>query len=1089
LTFCQILLSGVGIDSFNFPRPIWSKIIPTVSDICRKLLRELYAGNDWELFLDTNLPLSVSRLDNGLFDISLVNENGENKASSLIPTVRFDRLVLLDRLGSFVELSFHGFGGSSTRHAELRRMVLSDGVWDRGTLYYTIESKKCYSFRGISVKNSRVQHKLPALSARIYFLFRLAWSYDRGDNGINKNILLPITEKKRFDMTDALASIFHFAKSPNATVIRHLWITISNTMFTLTDLTKRITATPNVAEMAAHSAATHLERYGTTIVDGDEYIFEKYQAALGNFDTISQNFDKNEKISSLEMLKTLKMWFGPNASYFSEEQEKLCNAVVTIEDRHTFASIPCGGGKSMAFTLPLATVSRLGKKIGLTMVIVPNNFLVCHLEIKAKELLQKYFNNIDITSLNRNDVSSQLVPFKLSNSERLPDLIFLSIDVLATLLKNHLGLLQGLAANQKIFRFFVDEAHTIYGEQYRMVYESLPILASFKIPVIVMSGSLPFDLIDPLMCYLKLSISNNYDENNNVVDNNNNDIIVDINNNNNQVQSQDSSNIYDNIFANIDTTNYNSVLSGPVNNNNNNNNTVSAAVANTDNNNQVQSQSSSNIMDDIIASIDTTTYNSVLPSCRVNNSTNINIIKGPTNLPKKIIVEDLTKSDSDSDNPFQEFVTVQNSAGVVVHNPYKRQPKQNLQQQTGNNTRFNTASTNINVVDSINNNDNNNMNNNNNNSRDRKSYHLITCKNLLGQYPQGFRIKCRTTKNLLQTTIDQVRSVFASGDNTNNGNVNPIDNNTTMTSFYPTPFGLHIICNSRDLCTKLWDVLILSYNAVMVTSETPRDQQYEIANLWGNGNIDILISTTCALVGNESTRCHCIFVVGYLFNLMNVVQGMGRIRPNQRTSHGRIEIISEILSNNEIQRNIEIDEQLCKQLLAKKLVTQKSLQSYKKVGTLENYMQWANNNNKCRVISLSSHFGINTTQIPRCQVCDFCVNTPLARTATIAVEAVVTHITKKEIAMEILNRLEACCLICNKNTCAGEICVGYHCCYHCGLSTHQSKACRMKFEFILKQRGCYGCLELYNEEGTNWHGPKECRRIISVPINFSTMNV
>jgi hypothetical protein len=60
------------------------------------------------------------------------------------------------------------------------------------------------------------------------------------------------------------------------------------------------------------------------------------------------------------------------------------------------------------------------------------------------------------------------------------------------------------------------------------------------------------------------------------------------------------------------------------------------------------------------------------------------------------------------------------------------------------------------------------------------------------------------------------------------------------------------------------------------------------ASQWGEGKLDVLISTSIALVGNENPLCRFVACAGYLFDAMQVVQAFGRLRQYMRSSSGQI---------------------------------------------------------------------------------------------------------------------------------------------------------------------------------------------------------
>lgn len=94
--------------------------------------------------------------------------------------------------------------------------------------------------------------------------------------------------------------------------------------------------------------------------------------------------------------------------------------------------------------------------------------------------------------------------------------------------------------------------------------------------------------------------------------------------------------------------------------------------------------------------------------------------------------------------------------------------------------------------------------------------------------------------------------------------------------------GVHIIVNSKRNADVIFGLLSKKYEARLVTADTSDEDQSLAAEQWGGGSVPLLVSTTVALVGNENSACRHVMVVGYLFNLINLVQAVGRLRPKQR---------------------------------------------------------------------------------------------------------------------------------------------------------------------------------------------------------------
>jgi len=210
----------IAVDGFEFPREKWSKAVPTLVAVCRSLLDSLFDGDDWSLFLDTSMPIQVSQSeDGGKFNFLIPLAGRIVTSSQLVLKHSVDEELAVDRLCSHVEIGFHGFGGGSTRYEELRKLTRAHGLWHRGTLYYSAESIKKYSFRSRSL--TAIEHKLPAIMARIYLLFGVAMSHHMVDD-----CLIPERAKRTHTMTDAIAEMFNFAVRPSATQARQLWASV-----------------------------------------------------------------------------------------------------------------------------------------------------------------------------------------------------------------------------------------------------------------------------------------------------------------------------------------------------------------------------------------------------------------------------------------------------------------------------------------------------------------------------------------------------------------------------------------------------------------------------------------------------------------------------------------------------------------------------------------------------------------------------------------------------------------------------------------------------------------------------------------------
>lgn len=825
----------ISVDGFDFNRDQWSRVVPTVLAVCRDLLGLLYDGDDWSLFLESCNVVSVSRSERGDFHFSLLISGNQVQSNQLLFNNSDEQQLVLDRLASFVEIAFHGFGGGSTRFEELTKLNLWHGIWHRGTIYYMAESIKCYSFKS-RPSGKMTEHKLPTVMARVFLLFRLAASQLLADCD---NSLIPVRSKRTHKMTDAIAEIFNFSERPDATQVRQLWASVCNVTFPQ-DKTVIVAATEDGAEMSGHSVTTHRIKYGSELINGSELNYRKYHCAIGAFDDSTVS---NDRLSGGDLSLALKNIFGAQASYTSNQQREAVLVSAAPRSRHSHVGLPCGSGKSLVWILPLAAAFISKKKIGMQIVVLPYNFLVCYQEYSAKEILEHRFD-VSIHTLSTAECSQRSLPEKYAKMEELPDLVFLGVDAFQALIQKHCASLSLWASNGYVHRFILDEIHTLYGEYFRSAYEVYPEIAKFQTPIMTLSGSVHRLLVGPMHCYLNMSQTN-----------------------------------------------------------------------------------------------------------------------------------------------------------------------------------------------------------------DGSDFDLIQDGDLLGYYPRGFKISCTTVTEINRAVVERVEQTLSSFPN----------------------FGIHIICSSVGRANRLFTALKPKCRVELVTSEVIIKEQREIAAKWRRGEFQVLLSTTCALVGNENSRCRFLFTAGYLFNLMCVVQAWGRLRPNQRTSFGRIEMLINNLKRDQLEQAKRNDKLQCDLLLGKGIVTQQTVEPYMAVGSQMGLYQWAVKDPGCRVVALTKRFGIEGTQ--DCKVCDRCNGTPVAKLAVQANEMTTVNASLENKALRILELLKMKCLSCGRRSCRGEMCLTFRFCFKCG-GRHEARDCKVGKDLkeVFQKRGCCNCFDLKSRRGYESHDFKsnEC---------------
>ncbi len=92
----------------------------------------------------------------------------------------------------------------------------------------------------------------------------------------------------------------------------------------------------------------------------------------------------------------------------------------------------------------------------------------------------------------------------------------------------------------------------------------------------------------------------------------------------------------------------------------------------------------------------------------------------------------------------------------------------------------------------------------------------------------------------------------------------------------------HVICETKKICVAIAAGLSMKCKILTVTGDSSSVEQSNCAKAWFDGSHDVLVSTIVALIGNENRRCKTIVIAGFLYNISNLVQAIGRLRPEQR---------------------------------------------------------------------------------------------------------------------------------------------------------------------------------------------------------------
>lgn len=489
---------SIAVDGFEVEKEQWSSLIPSVISRCEALLSSLLGDEDWLTVADLTAPIKVG----ADFSISMSCQDGSFRKPTFSLKHPVD-LALLDQFASYMELSFHGLGLGSCRYAEVERTDILHCVWHRSTVYFDVSTDKVYSHKSKSKVSSGkpVEHKLPPSIARFLLIFR---SVVGPLDAFNAGSAVPTRTNSKHTMCHAVAEIFGFSEVPDAVQVRHIHTSILNYIYPEGDLSGALCANEVMAKSSGHAVQTHKIKYASMLLGGKEYLFRRFHAALGEQPPGVVNASLS--IRPVDLKSTLQLFFGPDASYTSHYQQELVEFAASLLPVHAHADVPCGGGKSMAWMIPIAArlISGRSASSKCTIVVSPYKFLSAF-QVEAATSFLSECVDAWVVALDASDFHRSSIPDELISEDFLPDLLFLTIDALAAFINNHRPHLSQLCRKGLVSRFIIDEIHTILTEDFRPVFGALSRLPSLGVPMLTMSGSLPGQFCPSVLRHIGMS--------------------------------------------------------------------------------------------------------------------------------------------------------------------------------------------------------------------------------------------------------------------------------------------------------------------------------------------------------------------------------------------------------------------------------------------------------------------------------------------------------------------------------------------------------------------------------------------------------
>jgi hypothetical protein len=501
----QDAAGNITVDQFFFAFDVWSDIVPRTVRMLRNAFFDLAEGLWWESIVDIANVVHV-RVDESTADLSIVG---------ISPTWHVNLpLDTLDFVTSILEMAFHGFGGGSARMSELDEPSMFNCLFINNSIYYSLGSRKV--FNHTSRKYKEVERKLPVIIGRFYLLFRVLVQskmdlFLRGDIS---SLLPRRVNCSSYGTANVIRDIFSLNALPDMTQVRQFWAGVSNYVTCGVNQDIFLTSNAEAAEKMGHSMTTHANKYASQKVGVEESHFDSYHFAIGDtsFDVRrSQTFvtiaDLRQAIRCRYPTSTL----SATANYLSLSQKELVEFgyCQDSERRHCLGLLSPGSGKSEVYLVP--TIARkLAKKIPKMIIHVsPYSFLTGYLFSQARTAMKKVgMDDVSILSFTGCDIHEGNLPVALQCKSKLPQLLFLNVDAMHNLFFSFVEELKSWTG--LIDKIVLDEVHTVFSElAFRQKYRVYFHLSVLGIPIVAMSGSVPFFSVPRLVRRLCLSTNEN----------------------------------------------------------------------------------------------------------------------------------------------------------------------------------------------------------------------------------------------------------------------------------------------------------------------------------------------------------------------------------------------------------------------------------------------------------------------------------------------------------------------------------------------------------------------------------------------------
>jgi superfamily II DNA helicase RecQ len=223
---------------------------------------------------------------------------------------------------------------------------------------------------------------------------------------------------------------------------------------------------------------------------------------------------------------------------------------------------------------------------------------------------------------------------------------------------------------------------------------------------------------------------------------------------------------------------------------------------------------------------------------------------------------------------------------------------------------------------------------------------------------------------------------------------------------------VHVICAEKRDAEWLYEKarrILSGFSSEIVTSETSSVEVDQIAEAWRSFSVRLLITTTCGLVGNENKKARFVFLFQCLYSITNLVQGVGRLRLDQR---GDDSIVLHIASEDywreeEGSRSTQLHksgDRLMEQLSQVNFLSSSDCGIFKDWFHISGYLDFLRAEGRCQLQHLAEMTG--KVDPPVCKRCTYCLFSKAFCSATEAVDRIKSTPSLPDMAAEAAMQIE-----------------------------------------------------------------------------------